>query len=200
MKRRMFGLYDAEFFDHYARLTMSNVESPMHYTQGHLEVIYVIEQVLGKEGFKAFCLGNWIKYKTRHEHKNGVEDLAKAEQYLAWATEGLPAPVNGRVPRSAPPKNGKTAASGLISTMESGALAALLQYELDQKDVRKWEVVMFSVTPVGTHYVKVFAHIKSGSCDVRVSLDSVAVDAKYDHIISDILDKARRENPEVRGL
>jgi hypothetical protein len=76
-----------------------NVLSPKHYTQGHLETIYVIEQVLGKEGFKAFCMGNYIKYKERHAFKNGAEDLAKAEQYLTWAVNGLPEPIDGKVPR-----------------------------------------------------------------------------------------------------
>ena len=79
---------------------MNNVESPQHYTQGYLEVIYIIEQTLGKEGFKAFCMGNWIKYQTRAAAKNGQEDLDKAQQYLEWAQNGLPEPVNGRVPRN----------------------------------------------------------------------------------------------------
>lgn len=77
----------------------NNVESPSHYTQGYLETIYVIEQVLGPEGFKAFCMGNWIKYKDRHTKKNGQEDLDKAQQYLEWAQNGLPKPVNGMYPR-----------------------------------------------------------------------------------------------------
>lgn len=76
-----------------------SVESPRHYTQGWLETIYVIRQTLGPEGFKAFCLGNWIKYNERHAHKNGAEDLAKANQYLEWAQNGLPEPVNGMYPR-----------------------------------------------------------------------------------------------------
>ena len=78
---------------------MNNVESPQHYTQGYLEVIYIIEQTLGKEGFKAFCMGNWINYQTRAAAKNGQEDLDKAQQYLEWAQNGLPKPVDGRVPR-----------------------------------------------------------------------------------------------------
>lgn len=76
-----------------------NVHSPKHYTQGYLESIYVIQQTLGPEGFKAFCMGNWIKYNERAKHKGGAEDLAKADQYLEWAVNGLPKPVNGMVPR-----------------------------------------------------------------------------------------------------
>lgn len=79
---------------------MSNVESPNHYTSGYIEVIYAIHDVLGREGFKAFCMGNYIKYNARANHKGlRAEDLAKADQYLEWATNGLPPPVNGRVPR-----------------------------------------------------------------------------------------------------
>lgn len=78
---------------------LENVHSPKHYVQGHLETIYVIQQVLGEQGFKDFCIGNYIKYRERHAFKNGGEDLKKAEQYLEWATNGLPEPVNGRVPR-----------------------------------------------------------------------------------------------------
>lgn len=79
---------------------MSNVESPNHYTQGYMEVIYEIRDTLGAEGFKAFCMGNWMKYNARASHKGlKSEDLAKADQYLEWAANGLPKPVNNRVPR-----------------------------------------------------------------------------------------------------
>lgn len=80
--------------------TYSNVFSPQHYAQGYIETIYVIEQTLGPEGFKAYCMGNYLKYKARHEHKNGKEDLEKAEVYLGWAVNGLPKPVNGRLPKN----------------------------------------------------------------------------------------------------
>lgn len=69
---------------------MSAVDSPAHYQQGHIETIYAIEQTLGPEGFKAYCMGNWMKYIARHQYKNG-EDLAKANKYLEWAANGLPA-------------------------------------------------------------------------------------------------------------
>lgn len=84
-------------------LNMSNVESPNHYTQGYMEVIYEIRDTLGAEGFKAFCMGNWMKYNARASHKGlKSEDLAKADQYLEWAANGLPKPVNNRVPRPEP--------------------------------------------------------------------------------------------------
>ena len=76
-----------------------NVNSPEHYTNGHVETIYAIENVLGPEGFKAYCMGNYMKYMARHRKKNGEEDLKKAEVYLGWAANGLPAPVNGKLPK-----------------------------------------------------------------------------------------------------
>lgn len=66
-----------------------NVNHPSHYTQGYCETIYEIYDILGPEGFKSYCLGNWIKYKSRAQYKNGDEDLKKAEVYLGWATNGL---------------------------------------------------------------------------------------------------------------
>lgn len=64
---------------------MSNVNHPDHY-QGKTEVIEIIEQLTeGMEGKKAFCLGNVVKYLFRHEDKNGIEDLKKAEWYLKRA-------------------------------------------------------------------------------------------------------------------
>lgn len=67
-----------------------SVNHPSHYTQGYCETIYEIYDILGPEGFKSYCLGNWIKYKSRARYKNGDEDLKKADVYLSWATQGLP--------------------------------------------------------------------------------------------------------------
>lgn len=60
------------------------VNHPSHYTQGRFEVIDIIEDaVQGADPFEAVCLANVIKYTTRYRHKNGVEDLKKAQWYLA---------------------------------------------------------------------------------------------------------------------
>jgi len=59
------------------------VNSPSHYTQGSIECIDAIEQVVsGLDGMEAMCTGNAIKYLWRWKHKNGVEDLKKAVWYL----------------------------------------------------------------------------------------------------------------------
>lgn len=63
------------------------VNHPSHYNQGGVECIDAIRAALGKDGFEAFCIGNVIKYLWRYKHKNGLEDLQKAEVYLSWAME-----------------------------------------------------------------------------------------------------------------
>ena len=63
-----------------------NIKSPKHYKlEGlNIESIDVIKATLGKEGFKAFCKGNIMKYLIRAEKKNGLEDYKKAQTYLTW--------------------------------------------------------------------------------------------------------------------
>lgn len=58
--------------DHYA----SQAIQPIH---------YIFENNLG------FCEGNVIKYVTRYQKKNGVEDLKKARHYLDMLIERLEA-------------------------------------------------------------------------------------------------------------
>lgn len=58
------------------------VNHPDHYTQGGIECIDAIESALGKDGFKAFLAGQVMKYVWRYQHKNGAEDIAKANWYL----------------------------------------------------------------------------------------------------------------------
>ena len=54
---------------------IDNVNKPSHYQLDcGVESIKIIEKILGKEGFVAFCLGNVLKYLIRAEKKNGKED------------------------------------------------------------------------------------------------------------------------------
>lgn len=66
------------------------IKSPNHYKLEGLncETIDIVKARLGKEGFKAFCVGNVIKYVLRAEKKNGLEDYKKSRQYLNWIIEG----------------------------------------------------------------------------------------------------------------
>ena len=59
---------------------------PAHYTECSLECIDVMLAVFGRRAVTDFCILNAFKYMWRYEHKNGLEDLQKAERYLAMAT------------------------------------------------------------------------------------------------------------------
>ena len=64
-----------------------NVNRPSHYTFGSIEVIDYIRDKMTPEEFQGFCMGNVLKYVSRHKHKNGIEDLKKAQVYLGWLIE-----------------------------------------------------------------------------------------------------------------
>lgn len=59
-----------------------NVRHPAHYETGKFECIKVMEEALGSEAVKGFCLCNAFKYIYRHNRKNGDEDIEKAIWYL----------------------------------------------------------------------------------------------------------------------
>ena len=76
-----------DYFKGLNKITMADdkdmVNSPAHYTQGDIECIDAIAQVVKDlDGMEAMCTGNAIKYLWRWKHKNGVEDLKKAMWYL----------------------------------------------------------------------------------------------------------------------
>ena len=76
-----------DYFRELQKLPMADdkdmVNSPSHYTQGSIECIDAIAQVVKDlHGMEAMCTGNAIKYLWRWKHKNGVEDLKKAQWYL----------------------------------------------------------------------------------------------------------------------
>lgn len=60
------------------------VDHPSHYTAGGMEVIDILKAKLTAEQLEGFLLGNVIKYTTRYGHKNGIEDLKKAQWYLNY--------------------------------------------------------------------------------------------------------------------
>lgn len=63
------------------------VNHPSHYTFGSIEVIDYIRDKMTPDEFQGYCMGNILKYISRHKHKNGVEDLKKARVYLDWLIE-----------------------------------------------------------------------------------------------------------------
>ncbi|MDU3410666.1 DUF3310 domain-containing protein [Clostridium sp.] len=68
-------------------IVSDSVNHPSHYTHGKIETIDKIEDVLGLEGFQAYCVGNAIKYLDRYKLKNGFEDIKKAQRYLEFYIE-----------------------------------------------------------------------------------------------------------------
>ena len=84
------GIQDFQLEDYFkglSKVTMADdkdmVNSPAHYTQGDIECIDAIAQVVKDlDGMEAMCTGNAIKYLWRWKHKNGIEDIKKAQWYL----------------------------------------------------------------------------------------------------------------------
>jgi len=67
------------------------VKHPDHYKAYPMEVIDIIRHILGPEGFKAYCVGNEIKYRLRAGLKEGndaEQDINKALQYYKFRTDG----------------------------------------------------------------------------------------------------------------
>lgn len=60
---------------------VDNVNHPNHYL-GKVEVIDYIEDKLSLEQFEGYLAGNVIKYMSRYQKKNGLEDLKKGRWYL----------------------------------------------------------------------------------------------------------------------
>ena len=59
------------------------VNAPAHYNQGRIQCIDAIEASMSAEEFQGYCKGNLLKYTWRYRNKGGVQDLCKANWYLA---------------------------------------------------------------------------------------------------------------------
>lgn len=59
-----------------------NVNHPAHYETSKFECIDVMIETQGVEAVKNFCLCNAFKYLYRHNRKNGLEDIRKAQWYI----------------------------------------------------------------------------------------------------------------------
>jgi hypothetical protein len=58
------------------------IHKPSHYHQNGIDVIGFAELQFSKEELKGFYRINIIKYVTRYDRKNRIEDLKKARFYL----------------------------------------------------------------------------------------------------------------------
>lgn len=63
--------------------------NPDHYTIGGIETIDYLQAKLSKEQFRGYLLGNIIKYMSRYQYKNGVEDVKKSQWYMNKLLESL---------------------------------------------------------------------------------------------------------------
>ena len=63
-----------------------SVNHPKHY-EGHtsIECIDNMRLLFGNQRVAEYCMLNAYKYLSRHEYKNGLEDLKKAKWYLDYA-------------------------------------------------------------------------------------------------------------------
>lgn len=64
-----------------------NVNHPNHYNSYSREVIDTLQGSMTPDEFKGYLKGNIMKYVTRYQFKNGVEDLKKAKWYIEKLTE-----------------------------------------------------------------------------------------------------------------
>ncbi|WP_081092433.1 DUF3310 domain-containing protein [Peribacillus simplex] len=58
------------------------INKPDHYHKNGIDVIGFCEAQFSKDELRGFYRINVLKYVTRYQDKNGVEDLEKAEFYL----------------------------------------------------------------------------------------------------------------------
>lgn len=58
------------------------INQPSHYHQNGIDVIAFAGMQFSKEQLKGFHRINVLKYVTRYDRKNGIEDLKKAKYYI----------------------------------------------------------------------------------------------------------------------
>lgn len=63
--------------------------NPSHYKVGGIETFDILRSKLSPSQLAGFCKGNVIKYITRADHKDKVDDLKKAKWYLDKLIEEL---------------------------------------------------------------------------------------------------------------
>lgn len=58
-----------------------------HYAELKIQPIEYMRANFSKEEFRGYLVGSVLKYISRFERKNGVEDLEKAKVFLCWLIE-----------------------------------------------------------------------------------------------------------------
>lgn len=65
----------------------TDVAHQSHYSSQKIQPIVYMMDTMTPEQFKGYLKGNVIKYISRYQRKNGIEDLEKAKVYLSWLIE-----------------------------------------------------------------------------------------------------------------
>lgn len=61
-----------------------NPLTPDYYKSEGVETIDYLHAFLTEDEFNGFCKGNIIKYISRANRKNGIEDIRKARDYIGY--------------------------------------------------------------------------------------------------------------------
>lgn len=77
-----FDLSKKNFWSYFSYYIPENNINPEHYKIGHIETFDYLKAKLSPTQLAGFCKGNVIKYLSRADHKNKLEDLKKAKWYL----------------------------------------------------------------------------------------------------------------------
>ncbi|WP_311773085.1 DUF3310 domain-containing protein [Listeria seeligeri] len=74
------GVFRSTYCTSIKSTVADNVNNPSHYTSGGIETLDYIKAKVSN--YPSYAVGNIVKYVSRYEHKNGLEDLKKAQFYL----------------------------------------------------------------------------------------------------------------------
>lgn len=71
--------------DHDQHIRMdADTMTPEYYKAEGVETIDYLHAFLTEDEFNGFCKGNIIKYVSRANRKNGIEDIRKARSYIGY--------------------------------------------------------------------------------------------------------------------
>jgi len=69
-------------FEYHIEQDEDDAINPSHYTAGEVECFDAIASALNHDELRGYLKGQVIKYTWREGHKNGDEDLKKAQWYI----------------------------------------------------------------------------------------------------------------------
>lgn len=101
---------------------IDNINKPSHYHSNGTDVIGFAEAQFSKEEQKGFHRINAIKYITRYDRKNGIEDLNKAKFYidkLIELEESKPLEFDGNEPEEVRNNDGLVIFMEALSNIKS---------------------------------------------------------------------------------